>query len=139
MTDSELTVKVCALLSSIDGWEWHPDGSPYAAADVAIAYGAIPATPDRAVGVRVYATEDDRVNHLSWRRVQLKHRGARGVPFGADDLAGESFAVLQGLSRHEGISDVSRLSMSPLGADGNGREERADNWIIILDNSEVLA
>jgi len=38
-----------------------------------------------------------------------------------------------------GISGVSRLSMAPAGADENGREERTENYLIILDNQEALS
>lgn len=135
--DVELTKEVCTILGEIDGWEWRESGPAYTADEVAIFYGPIQSEPDRAVGVRVYMTAEDRINHLNWRRVQLRLRGVRGRPDGADELAAAAFAVLHGLSRRGGISDISRLSMSPLGADTNGREERTENYLIILDNQEA--
>ena len=64
-------------------------------------------------------------------------RGARNQPDSADQLAGLAFLLLQGRMRTGGINHIHRTSFGPLGADGNGREERADNFTITLDNLEV--
>lgn len=133
-----LTKQICAVLGEITGWEWDED-EPYTSDVVGVFYGAIGPTPDRACGVRVYATSDDDIEHIHWRRVQLRLRGGKGRPDGADVLAGQAFEVLPRLSRVGGISGVSRLSMAPAGADENGREERTENYIIILDNQEALS
>lgn len=136
MGDSDLTKLLCRLLAQRCGWAWVPDGiNP--AATVRLFYGAVGASPDAAVGVRVYGGTDDLVNGLRTRRVQFWHRGPRGAVDGADKLADASFAALQGLSRVEGINTASRLSWAPLGADGSGREQRSDNYQIILDNAEA--
>lgn len=137
LDDVELTMTVAEFLGDIDGWEWRPTGPAYTNAEVGVDYGAIKSDTDRRVGVRVYMTKDEP--NLSWRRVQLKFRGGRGAPQGADALADAAFARLQGLSRVGGISGISRLSMAPGGADANGREERTDNYIITLDNQEALS
>jgi len=139
LTDVQLTKQVCALLGEIDGWEWRETGPAYSESVVGVHYGAIKATPSRGVGVRVYLASDDLDESLSWRRMQIRFRGPRNDPTGADALADAAFARLQGLSRVGGISGISRLSMAPLGADGNGREERAENYQIILDNPEAEA
>lgn len=138
MDDVTLTKTICTILGEIPGWAWRPDGPAYTGSEVGVFYGPIGAAPDRAVGVRVYGTTDERIEHYGWRRVQLRLRGARDQPDGADELAGLAFEALQGLSRMGGISGVSRQSMAPAGADENRREERTDNWIIILDNQEAL-
>lgn len=137
MDDVTLTKKICALLGDIDGWEWRETGPAYTSAVVGVCYGRMPASPDRLVAVRVYLTDDNTQNLVSSRRVQLRFRGARGDLDGADALADQAFARLQGLAREGGISGISRLSMTPLGADENDREERSDNYTIILDNPEA--
>ncbi|MFF2493252.1 minor capsid protein [Agromyces sp. NPDC058064] len=137
LTDVELTKAIAAFLGEIDGWAWRPDGPVYTDTEVGVDYGAIQADTNRRVGVRVYMTTDEQ--HLAVRRIQLRSRGAPGDPTGADELADAAFARLQGLSRVGGISGVSRLSMAPLGADANRREERTDNYIITLDNQEALS
>jgi hypothetical protein len=144
LNDVELTKLVCALLGEIPGWDWHdsdedlPDAEPYVYARdvVGVFYGPISDTPDKAAGVTVYGSTDER--HLSWRRVQIRLRGDRGRPNGADALSAPSFELLQGLTI-PGIADISRLSMAPAGVDQNRRNERTENYIIILDNQETLA
>ena len=136
MDDVELTKAVCRLLAERCGWGWVLAGvNP--TAPVRLFYGAIGTAPDQAVGVTVYGGTDDHVDGLTTRRVQLLHRGAKNAPDGADALAAESFGVLQGLSRTSGINTSFRLSWARLGADGSGRQERSDNYQIILDNAEA--
>ena len=136
MGDSELTQVICRLLAQRCGWAWVPDDiNP--TAPVRLFYGAVGTDPDQAVGVTVYGGTDDLVDGLRVRRVQLMHRGTKGNPAGADDLTDETFAVLQGLSRTAGINTAFRLSWARLGPDGNGRQERSDNYQIILDNAEA--
>jgi hypothetical protein len=141
MDDVALTTLICERLSQIPGWAWRPepDDEPYTDDEVGIFYGQLGVSPDRAVGVRVYGTTDNEREHFHSRRVQLRLRGARGRTDGADVLAGLAFGALQGLSRVGGISDASRLSMAPAGADENGRQERTENYTIILDNQEALS
>ena len=137
MDDRTLTMLICSILGGIPGWDWNPDGlGPVIADPVTIFYGALGTTPDTACGVRVYGSTDER--HLGWRRVQLRLRGNSGRPDGADVLAAPAFDALQGLSRVGGISGISRQSMAPAGADDNRREERTENYLIILDNLEAL-
>jgi hypothetical protein len=141
LDDATLTKLICSTLGAIPGWDWGGEDPEheYAPDNVAVFYGALGATPDQAVGVRVYGATDNRIEHLSWRRVQVRHRGAAGRPDGADVLAGQSFETLQGLSHLGGISDISRQSMAPAGADTNRREERTENYLIILDNLESIS
>jgi hypothetical protein len=140
LDDATLTKLICSILGEIPGWDWNLDdpGRVPAADDVVIFYGAIGTAPDRAVGVRVYASTDDLIEHYGTRRVQLRLRGERDRPDGADALAAPAFDALQGLSRRGGISGISRLSMAPAGADDNRREMRTENYLIILDNQESL-
>ena len=137
MDDVTLTEFLGAALGELDGFEWHPAGEPFTADAVAVVYGRIPPDPDRAVGLRVYATTDDDVEHNHSRRVQVRLRGARGAPGGADALALPVYLALTNLSRVGGISGVTRESMAPLGADGNDRDQRSDNYTITLDNTEA--
>ncbi len=135
MNDAEVTVAVCELLARVPGWHWStttptPDGQ------VGIFYGSIPDEPDRAIGVRVYGGIDPHV-YSPQRRVQLRIRGARHDVDDADRIAHFAFLVLQGLSRTKGLSQVERTSFGPLGADGNGREERSENYLVTIDNPEV--
>lgn len=133
MDDSTLTKLLCALIGGIPTFDW-PEHTP---TGIAVFYGRIDPSPDRAVGVRVYGSDDER--YLNQRRVQLRIRGRKEDRADADTIASVIFAVLPGLSRVGGISGIRRESMTPLGADQNGREERTENYTITLDNLEVLS
>ena len=137
MDDRTLTMRLCEILARLPGWRG-PLREDHAGASVSVFYGAIEGTPDQAVGVRVYGEvvsgDDQRVR----RRAQLRVRGARNAPDGADNIAGLAHAVLNGLSRQGGINSIIRQSFSPSGADANGREERTENYLIILDNQEAF-
>ena len=134
MTDRDLTIALCELLAEELGWSWSLT-EPYPAGAVGLFYGSIGDTPDRAVGVRVYGGSDPRVR-APIRSVQLLLRGRPGEPDGADALADAAFGVLHKTLRRRGILAGQRSYFGPLGADVNGREERADNYEIHLDNME---
>ena len=135
MTDRDLTIALCELLAEELGWSWSLT-EPYPAGAVGLFYGSIGDAPDRAVGVRVYGGSDPRV-YAPTRSVQLLLRGRPGEPDGADALADAAFGVLHKTLRRRGILAGQRSYFGPLGADVNGREERADNYEIHLDNMEA--
>lgn len=138
MDDATLTTVLCEILGSLPGWAWHPGpDDPYTGDDVAVFYGALAEAPHRAVGIRTYGGTDPLV-YGPQRRVQIRSRGMPDDPDGADDLAGLVLAVLQGYTGR-GISHIARQNFGPLGADANRREERSDNYIITLDNQEVIS
>ncbi|CAN7241974.1 minor capsid protein [Microbacterium sp. LjRoot45] len=133
MSDHELTELLCQALGSIPGWQY----PAVKTSPVGVFYGAIGTAPDQAVGVRVYGVADTRVSGVRGRRVQLRLRGRKGVRRGADELELPATAVLEGLSRVGGISGITHLSMAPMGADNDAREERTDNYIITFDNDTI--
>ena len=135
MTDRDLTITLCELLAAELGWSWSLT-DPYPSTAVGIFYGAIRESPDRAVGVRVYGGADPHV-YAPTRTVQFLFRGPPGAPDGADALADEAFAVLHKTLRRGGLLAGQRTYFGPLGPDANGREERADNYEIHLDNMEA--
>lgn len=139
MDDVTLTKLICSILGTIPGWEWRPDGPAYTEAETAIVYGALPSSPDLGIGVRLYGFDDQPVEVVHQRRAQLRYRGGIGRPHGADELAAIAATVLGGVSRFRGISSIERISGAPLGADDNGREQRTDNFLILLDNLEAIS
>jgi len=139
MDDVTLVTTVCERLAAAGVGAWRPVGPPYGAGEVAIHYGALPASPDRAIGVTLYVADDELRTSLAVRRVQLRVRGARGDAAGADRLASATFDALQGLARTAGLSLVTRVLVAHLGADENARQERADSYQIVLDNAEASA
>lgn len=137
MDDVTLTKTVCQVLADGTGWAWRPDGPAYTADEIGVFYGALGPAPDRAAGVTAYWADDELQTGLRVRRVQLRLRGDRGRPDGADELAGAAFAALHGLARVAGLSLVTRVLVAHLGADDNARQERADSYQIVLDNPEA--
>lgn len=137
MDDVAVTKALCQVLAARTGWAWRPDGPAYTSAEVGVVYGALPASPDRAVAVTVYWADDELQTGLAVRRAQLRFRGGRGRPDGADELAGVAFTTLHGLARVAGLSLVTRVLVAHLGADDNARQERADSYQIVLDNPEA--
>jgi hypothetical protein len=134
MDTTEVTYAVAQILADAGAGVWRPTGPAYTAAEVAIAYGPLPASPDRAIGVTVYTQTDDPMTGLADRYVQVRSRGSRGAPNGADIVADAAFAALHNTYRTRGLARVTRTSTAPLGADENGRQERTDNYRIVLDN-----
>ncbi|MGD9607401.1 MAG: minor capsid protein [Leucobacter sp.] len=136
MDDDELTRRLCGILAGLPGWEG-PDRASHAGAKVAVFYGAIDTTPDVAVGVRVYGEASIPGESREVRRVQFRFRGEPNAPNGADRLAGIVHAIFSNLTRVAGVNGAIRASFAPMGADKNRREERADNYLIIIDNLEA--
>lgn len=131
--DSQVVVALAQVLDAGTSFVWSVAGG-YAANQIGIYYGAIPADPDQAVGLTLYDTDDDIQTQLAQRRVQLFFRGARGGRASADDMASEAFAALQRYVGN-GLAHVSRVSSARLGADINDRQERTDNYTIVLENA----
>lgn len=136
MDDADLTIRVLEILGRIPGWQWRPHGPAYTDAEVALFYGPVGDRPDRAIGATIYGGTDPAV-YAPHRRLQLRLRGRPGDKTGADTLADVAFTVLDRRPRGEGISSITRTSFGPLGADDNRREQRSDNYLIILDNLEA--
>lgn len=136
MDNATLTKTLCAIIGNLEGFTWDPDVDAYDPGTIGVYYGRIGDAPDRGVGVRVYNTIDEP--GLRRRKVQIRSRGERRRPDGADVIADAVFARLDKLSREGGISGARRESMSDLGADDNACEQRTDNYTITLDNEEAL-
>ncbi len=132
MDDRALTVTVCEWLAAANVGVWRPDGPTYTGSETGIFYGPLEPAPDRAIGVTVYGTDDDVAVGTSTRWVQVRVRGARGRPEGADELAGVIFTALHRVHARAGVSRARRISSAHLGPDDNGRQERTDNYEITL-------
>jgi hypothetical protein len=134
--DDELTEAICLLLqdAGVGVFTTTATGS-----QVQIVYGDVAAAGvDRAIGVTTYAAvTDDPQNGLTARRVQLRSRGAPGERRGANQLGGAGFRALHRTIRSRGVAFGVRVSFTPLGADGNRRQGRTDNYTITLDNPEA--
>ena len=126
LSDEDLSRHLAALLADAGiGATTVTPGLPIIAAK------RIPAAPDAAIGVTVYLTVDELAT--SARRAQFRFRGAPHDPFGPDRLSDAVFRLLH-MRHHDGhISRMKRESSAVLGMDGNSRDERTDNYEIILN------
>ena len=136
MDTTAVTTAVCQLLHDFGVGVWSPTQA-YLTTDVGVFYGPLGTLPDRAIGLTVYAATDDVETGLAHRYLQVRCRGAVGAPNGADALADSAFAALHGLYQTSGIARITRTSTAYLGADTNGRTERTDNYMLIIDNPEA--
>lgn len=104
----------------------------YGAAETAIVFGVPGQNPPAQIALAVYNNTDDATLSDSVVLLQVRVRGADADPVGADDLADAVFDDLQGFIGNlpNGIRIVfaKRNSTFPLGIDGNGRQERTDNY-----------
>ncbi|WP_407316636.1 minor capsid protein [Isoptericola halotolerans] len=138
MRDDEIVNALIDVLAARTGWERTGPGTVPSGNAPALFYGAIPPEPDEAVGVTLYAADDQLILDgeqygYAVRRVQVRFRGPEFDPAGADALASQAFRALQGLSRVAGLNHAERFQVAPLGVDGNRRAERADSYIVIPD------
>lgn len=99
--------------------------------------GDLPSTPDVAVALNLYDSEDFVEVARSDVRVQFMCRGSVNDTMSAADLADQLFDIFHAL---EGlwIGDLhvalcSRLSVVPLGIDSSKRTTRADNYELLVD------
>lgn len=133
-TVSELTLAICRFLGSTGEAVFREVGK-YQSTDNAVVVKHLPTEPDTAVAVNVY----DMGDHVGVARtevmVQLRFR-AGGKRTAVDEFADAIKPYLH--NRHgftmDGIriSRCRRVNIAPLGPDQNGREERTDNYALIL-------
>jgi hypothetical protein len=119
---------------------WKPAGG-YTASDIAITFGRLPSTPDRAIALAAYGVDqfaDDPVNTDSTQGVQLRLRGTTD-PRVVDDIADRAFDALQGWQNPAaGILLCTRRINAPMGVDGNSRWERADSYHLLMHRPTTL-
>lgn len=134
MDDDELTVAVCEVLEAraVGVFATAATGS-----QVQIVYGDVGAAGvDRAVGVQVYNGLDELTEGPPIRFVQLRIRGAVRDRRSANQIAATAFDALHGLVSTAGIFLAERISFARLGSDGNGRDERSENYQLTLHSLE---
>jgi hypothetical protein len=114
----------------------------YAATDTAIVFGDLPTSPDRCIGLGLYAATDAVRQNLTTVRMQLMMRGAPNNSLDVLALADAVFDVLHGLVHVDFGSahavQVLRVSAVPLGTDGNKRVMRADNYEIPVNVPQTV-
>ena len=136
-TTADLLEGVAVWLAAQGVGVYRPD-SVHPAGETAVTLKRLPTAPDRAVAVNVYDTRDDLTTPLREVMVQLRFR-APGPLTAVDEFADSVFPLLH--MRHHfdagtvRVQRAVRRSSAPMGADDNRREERADNYALILQRS----
>ena len=95
-------------------------------------FKALPTSPDRAVSLTAYSSQDEVTEALSTIRVQFMFRGNPDDATDVDDLADAVFLWLQGLQGRDygtvHVTHATRVSAIQLGIDDSKRSERSDNY-----------
>lgn len=109
---------------------YRPTGS-YAADELAIVFGSIPANPDRLIAITDYIDSDDPTQSDSVIRVQFRTRGTTDIRT-SKDVQDDLFDVFQNLPRQVvggvTVTGCWRRSTAYMGADSNGRHEHTGNY-----------
>jgi hypothetical protein len=138
VTDEEMLVVLLSLLDAQDVGVWRPTGVPvYTRTETGLYYGSVGTETDRGVALARYGRRDigKPGDAVRTRRMQAFVRGKPGNIADADRLAQDVDDVFQGLSRHAGINDVTRLNgPNPLGTDGSKRSELSLNYTVTLED-----
>ena len=102
----------------------------------AVFHGRMPATPDDAITVNLYA-DDRAVDRSPHVMMQVRCRTAGRDPRTTNHLADTLFGLLHDQTNvvWGGLNVLScrRMFRADMGADENGRYERADNYLLILN------
>lgn len=125
---------VAQLLDADNVAVWKPSGA-YAANEIGIIIGPPSQSPPSQVALAVYNSVDDPALPDSTVMLQVRVRAPDDDPRKAEDLSDGVFNSLQGLrATVNGIRLVygKRSSTFPLGIDGNGRQERTDNYDLMV-------
>lgn len=132
--ESDLLAGVAQLLDTDNVAVWNPTGA-YADNEIGIVIGPPSQSPPSLVALATYNNSDDPAASDSTVFLQVRTRAPDDDPRKANALAGGVFNSLQGLrATVNGIRIVygKRNSSYPLGIDGNGRQERTDNYELMV-------
>ena len=131
---SDLLAGVAQLLDADGVATWNPSGA-YNNSEIGIVIGAPSQDPPSLVALATYNNTDDPAASDSTVFLQVRTRAPDDDPRKANALSGGVFNSLQGLRKTvNGIRIVygKRNSSYPLGIDDNGRQERTDNYELMV-------
>lgn len=135
----DLLTALAVRLNDAGAGVWKTGG--YLASDVAIVFGRLPTTPDRAIALAAYGVDqfaDDPVNTDGTQSVQLRIRGTVD-PRIVDGIADACFDTLHGWQQPAaGILLCRRRMSAPMGVDMNQRWERADSYDLLVHRPTSL-
>ncbi len=131
---TDLLTGLAVYLDAQDVATWRADGSAYTAGETGIVLRDIPDSPNRLITITTYPLEHLRGMQDLLIGVQIRVRGLPRQPADCDDLADRIFEELDsiGHTRWGGVEivDCYRQSHASLGADGQHRWSRSENYYV---------
>lgn len=114
---------------------YRADGTAYLTNETAIAFAAMPQTPDRAIVLSTYTVADDASLSDSVIGLQVRCRG--GVdPHDVEEIDGAVFELLHGATAYPAgsvwVVQSLRQSGAPLGRDDSNRWEHSGNYYLTV-------
>jgi hypothetical protein len=139
---TDLLEGVAGLLAGADVGAWRPDGPAYAAAEVGIVVGRMPASPDQVLAITSYPVTSGALSDTVIG-VQVRVRGVRGAdPRPVNDLTDAVYEHLHGVEQLTFggvyVAHVWRASLALLGADDVGREETTSNFYVTTAHASAF-
>lgn len=136
MRTADVIDGMCRWLSA-QGFGVYRTDTPYVEGEKAIVVRRFPIDPDTALSVAIYDQTDSLQTPDRTVNVQLRFRTGKDARLtDVDDWADD---VFQALNMKHGfdmggihVQRAVRKITAPLGADENGREERADSYELLL-------
>lgn len=137
MTTTSAVLEAAARRLADQGVASYDEQGAYPADATGITLKSVPTAPDRVLTLGVYDIDDspDPSSSLRTYMLQVRTRGLAFPPTDVDDLAE---AARDALTVHHDtwpgdlrVDRCHRVSTIPLGADGNRRQERTDNYRLL--------
>jgi hypothetical protein len=127
---------LAAFLAAAGAGTYRSDGTAYTSGETAIAFAAMPQTPDRAIVLTSYPVTDDPSLSDSVIGMQVRCRG--GVdPHDVESISDAVFTVLHGKTAFDlgpvHVVQALRNSGVPLGRDDSNRWEHSDNYYLTVN------
>jgi hypothetical protein len=102
-----------------------------------IRFKEMPDAPDRCIVITAYSYANQPRMALDQPRLQIRCRGARDDAFDVDEITGQVFDALHGLTYVTwggvAVHQVLQQSRIPMGVDSDRRWELSDNYLIDAD------
>ncbi len=130
---TDLLTGLAVHLDAQDVGVWRPTGA-YTADETGIIRRAIPEQPNRIITLATYGVDDRRGMQEQTIGLQIRVRGLPRNPDDCDDLADAVFEALDSIGHTTWagveIVDCYRQSHASLGADGQHRWSRSENYYV---------
>ena len=133
---------IAARLAATGEIQYEADGV-YSGTSPAVVFGRIPDKPDNLIAVNIYDDQRDRDDTSPDVYVQLRFRTGGRDPRTTNALADSVFLAIHDASNvvwgTTSVLHCRRVVRAPIGADDNGRYERADSYRLTLNPTSTTS